>query len=200
MEKKQNRLNDVTFEHIGDMMLITGSNMAGKSTFLRTIGVNLCLAFAGGPVIAQTMHTTLFELYCCIKVSDSLADGYSYFYAEVRRLKRILTRLRESTPYPVFLLIDEMFRGTNNRERLIGSHAYIYALSETRCCGAISTHDLELIHLADELSQIKNYHFREAVIAGEMVFDYKLYPGPCSTTNALKILQLEGLPTTWKGQ
>jgi DNA mismatch repair ATPase MutS len=116
----------------------------------------------------------------------------------VRRLKFILDRLRQKAQYPVFVLIDEIFKGTNNRERSIGSHAYIYALVESTCIGAISTHDLELIQLADELPQIKNYHFREEVIEGEMVFDYKLYTGPCPTTNALKIMQKEGLPITWK--
>ncbi len=191
-------VNDVTIEHVGDILLITGSNMAGKSTFLRTMGINLCLAYAGSVVNATSLHTGLYEIYCCINVLDSLADGYSYFYAEVRRLKLILDRLHEDTTNPVFVLIDEIFRGTNNRERSIGSHAYIYALTETLCLGAISTHDLELVNMGDELPQLKNYHFRDAVVNDEMVFDYLLYPGPCPTTNALKIMQKEGLPITWK--
>lgn len=190
--------NNVTIEYVGDIMLITGSNMAGKSTFLRTLGVNLCLAYAGSVVNATAMCTGLYEVHCCISVSDSLVDGYSYFYAEVRRLKFILDRLREKSGYPVFVLIDEIFRGTNNRERSIGSHAYIYALAEANCIGAISTHDLELVTLAEELPQIKNYHFREEIVKGEMIFDYRLYTGPCPTTNALKIMQKEGLPITWK--
>lgn len=191
-------VNDVTIEHVSDILLITGSNMAGKSTFLRTLGINLCLAYAGSVVNAASLQIGLYEVYCCINVLDSLADGYSYFHAEVRRLKLILDRLHEDTTHPVFALIDEIFRGTNNRERSIGSHAYIYALTETSCMGAISTHDLELVNMADELPQLKNYHFRDAVINDEMVFDYRLYPGPCPTTNALKIMQKEGLPITWK--
>ncbi|MBO0779668.1 MAG: hypothetical protein J2P37_12660 [Ktedonobacteraceae bacterium] len=192
-------VNDVTIERVGDIMLITGSNMAGKSTFLRTLGINLCLTYAGSVVSAAVLTTGLYELNCCISVSDSLADGYSYFYAEVRRLRLILDRLREKSQYPIFVLIDEIFKGTNNRERSIGSHAYIYALAEATCIGAISTHDLELVKLADELSQVKNYHFREEVVNDEMLFDYRLYTGPCPTTNALKIMQKEGLPITWAG-
>lgn len=191
-------VNNVTIEHANDIMLITGSNMAGKSTFLRTMGINLCLAYAGSVVCATTLQARFYEINCCISVSDSLADGYSYFYAEVRRLRFILDRVREETSYPVFVLIDEIFKGTNNRERLIGSRAYIYALAEAACLGGISTHDLELVTLSGELEQIKNYHFRDDVIKGEMVFDYKLYRGPCPTTNALKIMQKEGLPITWK--
>jgi VIT1/CCC1 family predicted Fe2+/Mn2+ transporter/energy-coupling factor transporter ATP-binding protein EcfA2 len=191
-------VNNVTIEHANDIMLITGSNMAGKSTFLRTMGINLCLAYAGSVVSATVLQTRFYEINCCISVSDSLSDGYSYFYAEVRRLRFVLDRVREKTLYPVFVLIDEIFKGTNNRERLIGSRAYIYALAESGCLGGISTHDLELVTLSGELEQIKNYHFRDDVIKGEMVFDYTLYRGPCPTTNALKIMQKEGLPITWK--
>lgn len=190
--------NDLTIERSGDIFLITGSNMAGKSTFLRTIGTNLCLAYAGAPVNATMMRTDLFELYCCIRVTDSLVEGYSYFYAEVRRLRQLLQRLHQETSYPVFFLIDEIFKGTNNRERLIGSQAYIYTLAEERCSGVISTHDLELVDIANELPQVKNYHFRDEVVNGQMAFDYRLYPGPCPTTNALRIMQMEGLPTTWR--
>ena len=190
--------NDLTIERRGDLLLITGSNMAGKSTFLRTLGINLCLAYTGAPVNAQTLRTDLFELYCCIRVTDSLVDGYSYFYAEVRRLKQLLQRIQEGTRHPTFFLIDEIFKGTNNRERLIGSRAYISTLAEAQCNGVVSTHDLELIDLADELPQVKNYHFRDDIVNGQMTFDYRLYPGPCSTTNALKIMEMEGLPTTWK--
>jgi DNA mismatch repair ATPase MutS len=157
------------------------------------MGINLCLAYAGAPVCAQDFHASLFKLYTCIKVSDSVTDGYSYFYAEVKRLKGLLTALKPDG-LPLFFLIDEIFKGTNNRERLIGSRAYIRALVGQNCLGAISTHDLELVKIADELPDIHNYHFREEVVDGEMVFDYILRTGPCPTTNALKIMQMEGLP------
>lgn len=194
IEEKQKVVNNFSMHNLGEIVLITGSNMSGKSTFLRTLGINLCLAYAGGPVNAQAFSASLFRIFTTIKVSDSVTEGYSYFYAEVRRLKALLNELQRPNPYPLFFLIDEIFKGTNNRERLIGSRAYIRALVGKNCAGAISTHDLELVRLADELPGIINAHFREEVVNGEMVFEYKLRPGPSPTTNALKIMQLEGLP------
>jgi len=170
--------------------------MSGKSTFLRTLGVNLCLAYAGAPVDASSFQTTLFRLFTCIRVSDSVTDGYSYFYAEVKRLKALLVELEQPDGFPLFFLIDEIFKGTNNRERLIGSRAYIKALVGRNCIGVISTHDLELVKLADSIPQVTNAHFREEVIDTHMVFDYLLRPGPSPTTNALKIMQMEGLPVS----
>jgi hypothetical protein len=186
--------NDIEIAAHGEVALITGSNMSGKSSFLRTVGVNLCLAYAGGVVNAQSLQLPLFRVFTCIRVSDSLLDGFSYFYAEVRRLKALLTALNAPHALPLFFLIDEIFRGTNNRERLIGSRAYIQALAGRNGSGAISTHDLELVHLADELPNVHNYHFADEVHDGQMTFDYRLRAGPCPTTNALRIMALEGLP------
>src|SRR5690606_33108407 len=129
-----------------------------------------------------------------IRVTDSVTDGISYFYAEVRRLKALLDALQAPDPRPLFFLIDEIFRGTNNRERLLGSRAYIRQLSGKNGVGVIATHDLELVQLATELEQVNNYHFRDAVENGRMIFDYTLRPGPSPTTNALKIMAQEGLP------
>lgn len=186
--------NDFTFSGEGEVVLVTGSNMSGKSTFLRTLGVNLCLAYAGGPVLASSLNAGLFRLFTCIKVSDSVTDGISYFYAEVKRLKALLAALEREHALPLFFLIDEIFRGTNNRERLIGSRSFIKALTQRRGLGMVSTHDLELVHLEKEVSGIRNFHFREIIQGGKMVFDYHLHPGPCPTTNALTIMRLEGLP------
>lgn len=186
--------NDFLINHLGEITLITGSNMSGKSTFLRTLGINLSLAYAGAPVNASRCRTIPFRLFTCINVSDSVHDGISYFYAEVRRLKALLLALRADHPLPLFFLIDEIFRGTNNRERLQGSRAYVRTLAGQHGTGLISTHDLELVTLADEMPTLHNYHFREEVEDGRMVFDYQLHPGPCPTTNALKIMELEGLP------
>jgi len=186
--------NDFSLRRIGETVLITGSNMAGKSTFLKTLGINLVLAYAGGAVGARSFRTSLFRLFTSIKVTDSVTDGISYFYAEVRRLKSLLSALRESEVYPVFFLIDEIFRGTNNRERYIGSQAYIRTLAGQNGLGAISTHDLELTNLAEEIELLSNYHFREEIVDGKMMFDFRLRPGPCPTTNALIIMKLEGLP------
>lgn len=186
--------NDVTFHRLGELLMITGSNMSGKSTFLRTLGVNLCLAYAGAPVNASQFHTLPCRVFTCINVSDSVTDGISYFYAEVRRLKALLVALQSDQPDPVFFLIDEIFRGTNNRERLLGSRAYVQALTGGHGVGAVSTHDLDLVTLVDAVPTIRNYHFRETVADGRMVFDYHLRSGPCPTTNALTIMEMEGLP------
>ncbi len=187
--------NDYAIAGTGSVTIITGSNMAGKSSFLRTLGVNLVLAYSGAPVVAQSLHTSLFRLFASIRVQDSLTDGYSFFYAEVRRLAQLLDALQDDADRPVFYLIDEIFRGTNNRERLIGSKAYIEALTAGNGLGLIATHDLELVQLAEVRPSIHNAHFRDEVRNGRMLFDYKLHPGPCPTTNALKIMEMAGLPT-----
>jgi len=186
--------NDFSLDKSGQAIIITGSNMSGKSSFLKTIGVNLCLAYAGAPVNAGSFHSSLFRLFTCIKINDSIVDGFSFFYAEVKRLKALLDALQANHPFPLFFLIDEIFKGTNNRERLIGSRSYIQHLVGQNGTGLIATHDLELVQLADHFPEITNCHFREDVVGGRMVFDYKLRPGPCPTTNALKIMRMEGLP------
>ncbi len=186
--------NDYTINQLGEVAILTGSNMSGKSTFLKALGVNLALAYAGSVVDAQSFTTRRFRLFTCIKVSDSVTDGISYFYAEVQRLKALLDALEAADALPLFFAVDEIFRGTNNRERLIGSRAYIRALAGQNGVGLISTHDLELIKLEEEVAGVTNYHFRDDIVAGLMDFDYRLRRGPSPTTNALRIMALEGLP------
>lgn len=186
--------NDFNLAQKGEVAIITGSNMSGKSTFLRTLGINTVLALAGAPVAAEVFRLQLLRLFTCIQVSDSLSDGFSYFYAEVHRLKQLLDALQINDQPGVLFLIDEIFRGTNNHERRIGSQAYVRALVQANGAGLISTHDLELSKLADENPMILNYNFRDDVVDGRMFFDYRLRPGPSPTTNALKIMALEGLP------
>jgi len=186
--------NDLTLQGLGRILLITGSNMSGKSTFLRTIGLNACLAQAGAPVCAASFEWTWVRIACCIRVDDSLEAGLSYFYAEVKRLKRVLDAARVLSAPPILFLIDEIFKGTNNRERLAGSRAYIRALATGNGVGLITTHDLELAQLEQELPAAANAHFQETVEAKALQFDYRLRPGPCPTTNALRIMTLEGLP------
>ena len=195
MLKPQDKVcNDFSMASQQDVIIITGSNMAGKSTFLRTLGVNLVLAYTGGAVDAQALNISWFRVFTSIKVTDSINDGISYFYAEVRRLKALLRALEEDHTMPVFFMIDEIFRGTNNRERLIGSRSYIRAVAQKNGVGLIATHDLELIHLEEEFDNIRNFHFREDIRGNRMVFDYLLREGPCPTTNALRIMAIEGLP------
>ncbi|HET9395278.1 MAG TPA: hypothetical protein VFO36_04415, partial [Nitrospiraceae bacterium] len=120
--------------------------------------------------------------------------GLSFFYAEVKRLKTILHATTDRASPPVLFLIDEIFKGTNNRERLIGSRSYIKALATGNGYGLVSTHDLELTDLEKEIPSLVNAHFQESVSDGALSFDYQLRPGPCPTTNALRIMELEGLP------
>jgi DNA mismatch repair ATPase MutS len=191
-------LNAIAVDQVGEIFIITGSNMAGKSTFIKTIGINLCLANSGAPVNASAFTTIPFFLHTCIRITDSLADGFSYFYAEVQCLKRLLERVRAENDPPVLFLVDEIFRGTNNRERLIGSRSYLRALIGKECVGFLATHDLELAGLADDNNWVRNYHFRDRVEAGKLQFDYRLKPGPSPTTNALIIMEMEGLPVESK--
>jgi hypothetical protein len=191
--------NDFSVDQVGSITIVTGSNMAGKSSFLRTIGVNIRLALAGAPVLADSLGLVPFRMAASITITDSVTDGFSFFYAEVRRLKALLEELKRPHPYPLFFLIDEIFRGTNNRERLIGSQSYVNALLGSYGTGAIATHDLELVKLADVNSDIHNSHFRDDVQGEHMVFDYKLHKGPCPTTNALRIMELAGLPVDKEG-
>jgi hypothetical protein len=186
--------NDVVLEGLGRILLVTGSNMSGKSTFLRTVGINLCLAQAGAPVCATAFEWSWSRLACCIRIDDSLEAGLSFFYAEVKRLKSILEATEDRTGVPVLFLIDEIFKGTNNRERLIGSRAYIASLACGHGFGLVTTHDLELTDLDRSIPGLTNAHFQETVAAGALKFDYRLRPGPCPTTNALRIMELEGLP------
>lgn len=191
--------NDYAVDELGAVTIITGSNMAGKSSFLRALGVNLALANAGSVVDAHELRAIPLRLFSCIRVSDSVVDGFSYFYAEVRRLKALLDALQTDNGAPLFYLIDEIFRGTNNRERLIGARSFIREAAGQRGIGLIATHDLELVKLADESPSITNQHFREQVIDGRLAFDYKLRPGASPTTNALTIMRLAGLPVESSG-
>ena len=125
-------------------------------------------------------------------MSDSLRDGFSYFYAEILRIKEILNQAKSETP--TLVLIDEIFRGTNNDERRIGSEAILKNLLYPGVRGFVSTHDLELTRLATNELRMYNLHFREHVEGTKMLFDYKLHHGPCPTTNALKLMRAAGLP------
>ncbi|MFW6157327.1 MAG: MutS family DNA mismatch repair protein [Balneolaceae bacterium] len=193
--KGQKVTNDLTIGRNGEILLITGSNMAGKSTFLRTVGINLCLCFAGAPVNARELATLPFRLFSSINITDSLSEGLSHFYAEVKRLRQLLDELEKPSDTPLFFFVDEIFRGTNNRERLIGSTSFLKRVAGQNGIGMVSTHDLELSELEQKIPQLTNYHFEETIEGDKMSFEYKLRPGPCSSTNALKIMQMEGLPT-----
>ena len=174
------------------MALVTGSNMTGKTTFLRTVGVNLVLAYAGAPVCAESFRCSQMKLWTSMRTVDSLEQGVSSFYAELLRIKRIVEAARSERR--ILCLLDEVFKGTNNRERLIGGRALIATLAGGNGFGLVTTHDLELAELERQLPNVTNVHFQETVAEGALHFDYQLRPGPCPTTNALRIMALEGLP------
>ncbi|MEN9810310.1 MAG: hypothetical protein RLZZ488_1877 [Pseudomonadota bacterium] len=189
--------NDLLLDSAQRCLLLTGSNMAGKSTLLRALGMNALLAQMGCVVCARKFKLPRLEVLCAIQVSDSLESGASYFYAEVRRLVRVLERLQmppDENAHRLFL-IDEIFRGTNNRERFLGSWQVIEALLKTGAFGVLTTHDLALTRLEDDVEGVRNFHLRETVgQQGMLEFDYLLRRGPCPTTNALIIMQQAGLP------
>src|SRR5690606_13917470 len=152
--------NDFAFQPPLKTVLFSCSNMAGKSTFLRTLALNQILATAGLPVFAQQMTTFYGPVLSCIQISDSLRDGFSYFMSEVMRLSDVLKNAAKPDQ-PALVVIDEIFRGTNNRERHLGSQSVIQKLTSTPSLSVVSTHDLELTNLAEGNSKVANYHFRE---------------------------------------
>ncbi|MDP4180110.1 MAG: DNA mismatch repair protein MutS [Bacillota bacterium] len=173
------------------VLLITGSNMSGKSTLLRTIGVNLVLAYTGAPVCAKSFSASLMDIYTCMRVSDNLGKNISSFYAELIRIKDIVKRAE--TGDNVFFLLDEIFKGTNSKDRHMGARVLIKRLSELNCVGLVSTHDLELGELEKEETRVKNYHFREYYEDDKIRFDYKLRQGVSTTRNAVYLMRLAGI-------
>ena len=183
--------NDFEMEGGGAIAVITGPNMAGKSTFLRTVGVNAVLAFAGGPVCAAGLEIAPFRLAAGLKSTDSLDRRMSLFYAELERLKMILDSIRD---YPeTFFIIDEMLKGTNEMDRHKGAMALMRQLIARRATGIVATHDLELTGLAAESPALRNYHFDGNVIDDRLIFDFKLRPGICESFNALLLMKRIGI-------
>ena len=184
--------NDFELKNPSGIVLITGSNMSGKSTFLRTVGSNLVLAYTGAPVCAEQLSCSLFNLWTCMRISDNLEQSISSFYAEILRIKRIVEAAKEDKS--VFFLLDEIFKGTNSHDRHQGAIALINQLQKEGAMGLVSTHDLELGELESESKgRIKNYHFREYYENQEIRFDYMLRTGISTTRNALYLIKLAGI-------
>jgi MutS domain V len=182
--------NSFTLAKNVPVVVLTGSNMAGKSTFLRTFGTNLVLRAIGAPVFASSFQGPSVDVYCAIRVNDELESGKSYFFAEVSRLAFILKNLKPNS----LVLVDEIYRGTNNKERFVGSWSMLLELAERSVFAMVSTHDLALAKLPSIDPRLSNMHFREHVENNTLLFDYKLREGPCPTTNALFIMKNSGLP------
>lgn len=174
--------------------LITGSNMAGKSTFLRAIGVNGVLAYCGAPVCAKEMKLSVFQWVTYMRIRDSINSGTSTFMAELRRIEKVLNQVKKNKQ--TFVLLDELLRGTNSTDKYLGSKGIIVFLIEQKGHGLLATHDLKLSELEVTYpGKLKNYHFDIRISGKEMVFDYKLKPGPCEVFNASLLLERIGIRT-----
>ncbi len=184
--------NDVTIPGPGTALLVTGSNMSGKSTLLRAVGLAAVLAVAGAPVCAKRLRLGAVRVATSMRTSDSLAEGTSRFLAEVKRL-RLVVDMAHRAPGLLFLL-DEILHGTNSRERVLGARAVLSDLLEHGALGAMSTHDLGLAHLDDEHpGRVRNVHFQEQVEGDTMTFDYRLREGVVQSSNALRLMKMVGL-------
>lgn len=199
--------NDVVIGPPGTVEIISGSNMSGKSTLLRAVGVNVILARAGGPVCAASMRCPQVRMLTSIQIHDSLQQGLSYFMAEITRLKTIIDAAEQSMReqgLPVLYLIDEILRGTNSAERAIAVQIVVRRLLQGNSLGIITAHDLGMFDHPDIAPHVRHFHFGEMVersgAAGGVAFDHHLHSGPATSTNALKLLALAGIAPTAMGQ
>jgi DNA mismatch repair ATPase MutS len=184
--------NDFEARGQGQLELVTGSNMAGKSTFLRTAGVNMVLAMAGAPVCASSCRVSKASVVSSMRIADNLEDSTSTFYAELKKLRSIIDKVKRHEP--VFILLDEILRGTNSRDRLTGSRALVRQLVREGAVGIIATHDLELANMAEELpGHVHNYYFDVQFHGNELDFDYTLRKGICTTKNAEVLMRQIGI-------
>ena len=184
--------NDVSLNDSTRLLVISGSNMSGKSTLLRTVGTNAVLAFAGAPVRARSLRLSPLAIGATLRIQDSLQEGRSRFYAEITRIRELADLARG--PRPLLFLLDELFHGTNSHDRLLGSSGVLRSLLERGAIGLVTTHDLALTAIADNVgSHAVNVHFEEWFDAGEMRFDYRLKPGRVTRSNALALMRAVGL-------
>jgi hypothetical protein len=184
--------NDFGMQGKGKVCIITGSNMSGKSTFLRTVGINIVLALMGAPVCARKMTTSVTQVFTSMRTQDSLEESVSSFYAELKRLKQLLQML-EAPQIPVMFMLDEILKGTNSQDRHNGAAALIRQLSKLPAFGFVSTHDLELGRMEKELDKVINYSFTSTIEKDEIYFDYKIHEGICKSFNASKLMAKMGI-------
>lgn len=180
--------NDIKLDN--EIFIITGSNMSGKTTFLRTMGINLVLAYNGAGVCAKSMKLTLLGIVTSMRIVDDLKGGISTFYGEILRIKRIIDRA-EAQDNMIFL-IDEIFTGTNSMDRILGAKNVIGNLNKDNIIGMITTHDLELCTL-DSKERIRNFYFEDKYDGNTIKFDYKIKPGKSTSTNARNLMNLAGI-------
>lgn len=186
--------NDFEFNDKNRLTLITGSNMSGKSTFLRTVGLNIILAYAGCPVFAKKMQVSLgIKLVCYMRIKDSIQQNASTFKAEIERIKLVLAAINNNEN--ALFLIDEMLRGTNSEDKLAGSMALLEKIVSSKAFAMVATHDLRMTEISEKYPDaVKNYYFEYATENGELLFDYLIKEGVCKSFNASLLLKSIGLP------
>jgi hypothetical protein len=183
--------NDVTLGVEPQVQIVSGSNMSGKTTLLRSLGVSVVMALMGAPVRARQLRLSPASLGATLRIEDSLQAGRSRFYAEVLRLGQVVAIARTG---PTLFLFDELFHGTNSHDRTEGARGLLRSLLSLRAGGLVTTHDLALAEIADDMApQTCNVHFDDTLVEGEMRFDYRLKPGPVTRSNALAIMRAVGL-------
>ncbi len=184
--------NDFEIAGLSQVMIVTGANMAGKSTFLRTVGVNLVLALIGAPVCAEKMKILPIDIYTNMRTTDSLLDDESYFFAELKRIKGVLDRLKNGER--IFVILDEMLKGTNSIDKLNGSQELIRKLVEQKAVSLIATHDLKLSEMEREFpDHVSNRCFEIRIENDDLIFDYKLSQGVTKTMNATFLMRKMGI-------
>lgn len=184
--------NDLVLNESLRLLMVSGSNMSGKSTLLRTVGINAVLALSGGPVCAKQLRISPFSIGSAMRFQDSLEHKTSHFYAVITRLRAVMEL--QADERPLLFLIDEILQGTNSRDRLAGAEAVVRSLVDRGGVGLVTTHDLELTRIVDALhGRAANVHFVDRLIDGEIHFDYKMRPGIVQTSNALVLMRRMGL-------
>jgi hypothetical protein len=184
--------NDVTLGEEMRLLLVSGSNMSGKSTLLRSVGLNVVLAWAGAPVRARSLRVSQLQVGAAMRVQDSVLDGKSRFYAEITRIRQIVDLAFSEKP--LLFLLDELLSGTNSHDRRIGAEAIVRSLVERGAIGLVTTHDLALAHIADDLApQGANVHFEDHIDDGRIAFDYRMRPGVVQKSNAIALMRSVGL-------
>lgn len=183
--------NDFSLEENTKTILLTGSNMSGKTTFMRTLGINMVMANMGLSPMADSFILGPFHLFTSMRNADNLGESVSSFYAELARIKQLLSKAEEGEN--VFFLLDEILKGTNTADRIMGSEALIRQLAASNCKGIISTHDIELSQLQNRLDYLVNKSFHSEIMDDKIHFDYKLKEGPCPSFNAHKLMELMGI-------
>ena len=185
LDPKKSVTND--FEIQGEQFLIiTGANMAGKSTFLRTVSLQIVMSNMGLPVCASSVTYSPIKLITSMRTSDSLTDDESYFFSELKRLKFIVDQIQTDS---YFIVLDEILKGTNSTDKAIGSRKFVEKLIGSKATGIIATHDLSLCEASNSLPQVENHYFDAQIINGELYFDYKFKEGVCQNMNASFLLK-----------